>query len=227
MRTDDYLADYARLGLQPGCSLETLERTWRLAVRDLHPDRAVEGLDAQLRSRRLHEVTSAYRRLRGFEREHGRLPGGAPLRVAGSEGPDAAQAMDPERAVDAGTPASAAGRSPVGLSALAVLVFAGLLGWSAWWSQKSSEGAVDPGMTATTVNASDQLSPAVAVEVQPRPRIRIGSTEAQVERLMGQPLVSEPDLWEYGPSHVRFVRGRVVGWYSSPLKPLPVDIESR
>ncbi|WP_281187141.1 hypothetical protein [Aquimonas voraii] len=44
---------------------------------------------------------------------------------------------------------------------------------------------------------------------------------------MGPPLVLQADLWEYGPSHIRFERGRVVGWYSSPLKPLPVDVESR
>lgn len=63
--------------------------------------------------------------------------------------------------------------------------------------------------------------------VSPARRIRVGSTEAQVERLIGSPMVSAPDVWEYGPSHVRFERGRVVGWYSSPLKPLPVDVESR
>jgi hypothetical protein len=225
MRTDDYLADYARLGLQPGCSLETLERTWRLAVRDLHPDRAVEGLDPQARSRRLHEVTAAYRRLRGFEREHGRLPGGMCRTTAAAEEPHAPQAAKPDEVEGSRPTAVAPTRTPVGLGSLGMIALGGALAWSAWWSQKPSESELH--QVVSTAPAASGLPLSAAAEATLRQRIRIGSTEAQVERLLGQPLVTQPDLWEYGPSHVRFVRGRVVGWYSSPLKPLPVDIESR
>lgn len=230
MPTDDYLADYALLGLQPGCSLETLERTWRLAVRDLHPDRAQDGQDRDARTQRLHRMTGAYRRLRAFEREHGRLPGGLMKLAAGAQEACAPQSEEsPEVAAEQ----SAATRGPeprhgrsglfatLGLAAVAMLVWASL--------QSEQETAASPDAALASSTQRLPLGAAIPSAPSPRPgqRIRIGSTEVQVERLMGVPLVTEPDLWQYGPSHVRFERGRVVGWYSSPLKPLPVDLESR
>jgi len=233
MPTDDYLADYALLGLQPGCSLETLERTWRVAVRDLHPDRAQDGLDRDARTQRLHRMTGAYRRLRGFEREHGRLPGGLmkPAAVAAEmRAPDAAT----ESAQPPGTDAQAAallgaeprlGRSS--LIAVPALAVVGLLLWASLQSEQSPSAHADVALASPSPTLPLGAGAAVAPPLRPGQRIRIGSTEVQVERLLGSPLVTEPDLWQYGPSHVRFERGRVVGWYSSPLMPLPVDMESR
>ncbi|MBE5316896.1 MAG: J domain-containing protein [Xanthomonadales bacterium] len=232
MRTDDYLADYARLGLQPGCSVDALQRTWRLAVRDLHPDRIAAGLDEASRSQRLHELTAAYRRLRSFEREHGRLPGGTlaePLPVQGFQVP---AAQVPAAADSAGTGSSAGMSGPSslrvarGFTFWVVLALGVLLALSGLLqSEPSDEAALaaEP-LKAPIHGASVEVAAAAA---GPGLRIRVGSTEAQVERLMGAPMVTQADLWEYGPSHVRFERGRVVGWYSSPLKPLPVEIESR
>lgn len=227
MRTDDYLADYARLGLQPGCSVESLQRAWRLAVRDLHPDRIAAGLDEASRSRRLHELTAAYRRLRSFEREHGRLPGGTlaePLPVQGFQ--------DPAAAASAGTGSSAGMSGPSslrvarGFTFWVVLALGVLLALSGLLQSEPSDEAA---LSAEPLKAPIHGAPVevVAAAAGPGLRIRVGSTEAQVERLMGAPMVTQADLWEYGPSHVRFERGRVVGWYSSPLKPLPVEIESR
>ncbi len=35
------------------------------------------------------------------------------------------------------------------------------------------------------------------------------------------------DRWEYGPSEIRFTDGKTSGWYSSPLRPLPVgDVDT-
>lgn len=233
MPTDDYLADYALLGLQPGCSMETLERTWRLAVRDLHPDRAHDSPDIEARNRRLHELTGAYRRLRQFGREHGRLPGGM-LRPSESAAAAASAAAQPK-----GSEADARFGSGIGAATLSRsspsmrgrwqgYALAAAVAMSVVWALTPSHDeaarqgheaarALEPPATPTrSVNAAS-----------PTRRIRVGSTEAQVERLIGSPMVSAPDVWEYGPSHVRFERGRVVGWYSSPLKPLPVDVESR
>ena len=239
MRTDDYLSDFARLGLQPGCSLETLERTWRRAVSDLHPDRAQDGLDLATRSRRMHELTAAYRRLRNFEREHGRLPGGAvpaapsaasmltvaPLHAATEAGEDVPEHPDATTQVAPYAQPSARGSGfwliPVGALG-AALWFSGLLGPD----PSEAPALAGPNANTSTSAASATLTGSPAAPGQNR-RIRIGSSEAQVERMMGTPLISGPDLWEYGPSHVRFKRGRVIGWYSSPLKPLPVDQDSR
>lgn len=228
MPTDDYLADYAQLGLQPGCSVETLERIWRLAVRELHPDRAQTGDDTEARTRRLHELTGAYRRLRQFEREHGRLPGG--MQRVHSDPTDtnvaAMAGAGGNRAEAFGTQTTHRPRRRTGLAAT---MAAGVVALMVWVGTHEMGFEPAPVASALSVRTEHSATRAAASALAPRPgqRIRVGSTEAQVERLMGAPLVSEIDLWEYGPSHVRFQRGRVVGWYSSPLKPLPVDIESR
>ena len=233
MPTDDYLADYALLGLQPGCSMETLERSWRLAVSELHPDRAHDSPDVEARNRRLHELTGAYRRLRQFGREHGRLPGGM-LRPAESAAAAAVATAQPsggeadarfESAVGVATPSQASPSMRRGWQGyvLAAAVAMGVV----WAFTPSPDEAASPDHeVARALDLPAALTPSVNA-ASPTRRIRVGSTEAQVERLIGSPMVSAPDVWEYGPSHVRFERGRVVGWYSSPLKPLPVDVESR
>lgn len=243
MATDDYLADYALLGLQPGCSLLTLERSWRQAVSALHPDRAAPGSDLTLLGRRMHELSSAYKRLRQFEREHGRLPG-APLQTAAQHGMPAEVHAESEGApemVSATTLAAANRRGGWWLPALALGAAIAISLWGLDGPEASSPNdalrAEPAGVVPRPV--APQIAPAIRAPVIEAPvgvdlppagsarRIRVGSTEAEVERLMGTPIAAGPDLWEYGPSHVRFERGRVVGWYSSPLLPLPVDSEQR
>jgi hypothetical protein len=53
--------------------------------------------------------------------------------------------------------------------------------------------------------------------------IRLGDDKRTVRAILGRPIVGSHDLWQYGPSHVRFENGVVVGWYNSPLKPIRVD----
>ncbi len=60
-----------------------------------------------------------------------------------------------------------------------------------------------------------------------RKAIRIVDSRLRVRSILGSPMISSPTVWEYGPSHVLFKEGRVVDWYNSPLKPLPVDEKSR
>ena len=47
-----------------------------------------------------------------------------------------------------------------------------------------------------------------------------------VARLLGEPVGRDEysERWIYGPSWVEFECNRVVDWYSSRLKPLPVDV---
>jgi hypothetical protein len=56
----------------------------------------------------------------------------------------------------------------------------------------------------------------------PTDRLRVGLDPEAVERLAGPPLFRSAERWEYGPSEVRFTDGKVSGWYSSALRPLPV-----
>ena len=56
---------------------------------------------------------------------------------------------------------------------------------------------------------------------------REGASCADVRAILGPPILGTAEVWEYGPSHVRFEDGRVIDWYSSPLTPIAVDESSR
>lgn len=55
--------------------------------------------------------------------------------------------------------------------------------------------------------------------------LALGMPGGDVARLLGEPVGRDEDSerWIYGPSWVEFECDRVVDWYSSRLKPLPVD----
>lgn len=53
--------------------------------------------------------------------------------------------------------------------------------------------------------------------------ITLGMDIRRVQLLQGTPALTNDDLWEYGPSWIRFEKNKVTDWYSSPLQPLKVD----
>lgn len=55
--------------------------------------------------------------------------------------------------------------------------------------------------------------------------LTLGMPGAEVSRLLGEPVERDAysERWIYGPSWVEFECDRVFDWYSSRLKPLPVD----
>ncbi len=54
----------------------------------------------------------------------------------------------------------------------------------------------------------------------------LGSTKAEVQAVQGSPTTSADTAWQYGPSTVHFRLDRVVGWSSSPEKPLKVGVNT-
>lgn len=48
----------------------------------------------------------------------------------------------------------------------------------------------------------------------------LGSTKEEVRAVEGAPMFESPEIWDYGLSKVYFRDDRVVGWESSPLRPL-------
>lgn len=52
--------------------------------------------------------------------------------------------------------------------------------------------------------------------------IHVGSTTGDVLSIEGRPIANGAGRWDYGPSWIRIEDGRVVDWYSSPLRPLHV-----
>jgi hypothetical protein len=105
----------------------------------------------------------------------------------------------------------------VAIAAIALLIGAGLWSWPG--SDRAETGSAPESARSDIASGLGQPS----IRPAARAQLKLGSTLAEVESLLGPPLLRNEDTWEYGPSHVRFERGRVSGWYSSPLRPLPVD----
>jgi curved DNA-binding protein CbpA len=190
------LDDLTRLGLPPGAPPDALKPAWRRAVSALHPDR--NGPEAD---RALAEVNAAFQRLQAFERRHGRLPGHR----------DAAPRPAPSHR--RGLPRWMVGGLAI---AAAVLIL--------WPQSDPADGPNRPG----DESAGDASPPLHDVASYPAgiglttDRLRVGLDPEAVERLAGTPLFRSTERWEYGPSEVRFTDGKVSGWYSSALRPLPV-----
>lgn len=197
------LDDLRRLGLPPGAPVSALKPAWRRVASQLHPDRH-GGTAAPA----LAEANAALARLEAFARVHGRLPGPADLEAAPSR------------------PARSGGRRT---AAVLTLLAAGVF---VFWPQPPAPAPAPE--TESLIHASGPPAAAAGTPAQatapasrPSPeaaprRLVPGMSKAEVERLLGSPVFRSDGRWEYGPSSVHFAHGRVAGWYSSPLRPLPV-----
>ncbi|WP_456377112.1 DnaJ domain-containing protein [Thiolapillus sp.] len=58
-------------------------------------------------------------------------------------------------------------------------------------------------------------------------QIDMGMSMEQVLAIQGVPVMKSRRRWDYGASFIEFRNGKVVGWYSSVLRPLAVDEKSR
>lgn len=206
----DYLADYRALGCAPGCSPAELERAWRVAMSRVHPDRVPPDQRAEA-IRQSQRVNAAYRRLRAFAQQHGRLPGSG---VAAWPTVSAAtRESDPH--APSGRPHARGGRR------LAAVVAAAMVLAASWLLQAPAE--VRPPRDRTAARpASNDAADTVALALDSPAEVLIAQAGAP-------PLRREDgrggEVWEYGPSSVTLQAGRVVDWYISPLRPLPFPSE--
>ena len=83
------------------------------------------------------------------------------------------------------------------------------------------------GLQAITQNSVSGLILLAERPVKLGDSVRIGTDEGDVRRIQGEPAFLSADVWEYGPSYIRFEKHKVVGWYSSPLYPLKTGTPSR
>ncbi len=58
-------------------------------------------------------------------------------------------------------------------------------------------------------------------------RIDVGMSMDEVLAIQGIPVMKSKRRWDYGASFIEFHNGKVVGWYSSVLRPLIVDEKPR
>lgn len=218
----DFLALYEELALGARFDLVEFKRAYRKRVTQLHPDHQ-GGVGDMPRLQRLNRMYDA---ALDFHRLHGRLPGAAPARTPPpmpdsdpypyeyerTEAPSHAQNIAGQVVLDDNPPVTGSLRRR---RWLLVLVLAALLLY--WWgAQKSANPSLDP------AGPGDAVHPGLGAPVLAKD-IVAGMDEQQVRRILGEPTGMHDGRWDYGPSWVQFQCGQVVGWYSSPLRRLPVD----
>ncbi|MEO7432876.1 MAG: J domain-containing protein [Dokdonella sp.] len=206
MNPTDFLLLYQQLGLRPDSTLDELKLAYRRRVANLHPDRRQgAGEEADRAGEHLRQLTALYGAATLFHRRHGRLPG-AGIAARPSPAP-----VPPVATVAKGPPAR---------SIAMIIVVAGLAAAIWLWV-----GAADDGEVAATdrsANAQPARSNVVsfADSDAPAAMLALGISRSAVLEIESAPISQGEDRWDYGPSWIAFERGKVSGWYSSPLRPL-------
>ncbi|HKT29294.1 J domain-containing protein [Dyella sp.] len=208
----DFLELYRQLRVSPDCSVDEFKRAYRRCVSTLHPDRTLPGHEGYKNSRsaqRLQQLNVQYDAAMEFLRLHGRLPGAPPPGVAASQ-----RTNPPPRPTPVPASTSTPPRMPrrhVKWLILVALLATGVLFWGASAVTPSSDGSND------SASHDNDAAPADAPAA---PMLTLGMSPESVRAIEGRPVEIRDDLWEYGPSWVRFDHGSVVDWYSSPLHSL-------
>ncbi len=211
----DVLKFYQAFGLEPGAGIDDLRLAYRRRVAKLHPDRYAhhDPISAKLAGEELTRLTVLYDAGVDFHRQHGRLPGAAPV---GGEAP-AARPVSPS--AYAPPPPS---RRRTGLrTPLLVLACGAAFGaWYAWRDADRTDAApyASPSAHAPSPANGRNAPPAGSSS----PGLYIGMRAEDVVRQEGEPIERGERRWDYGPSWVMFHQGRVIEWYSSPLRPLRI-----
>ena len=217
----DFLRLYQELGIAPGASIEEIKRAYRRRVSELHPDRPGMQLSgAEESAARLQRITAYYNAALQFHRQHGRLPGTIvpPRSAAHFEGAPTAASIDPPES-----------RSRSRAFVLAAILVAIAIAWFGSSNPTDERAPGTPVEAETAVPAKadaaipDDDESDVPVRQSPLhgpDELDIGLTAEEVSRLEDAPVTHDDQRWDYGPSWIIFERGKVVDWYSSPLRPL-------
>lgn len=201
MSPTDFLLLYQQLGLRPDSSIDELKLAYRRRVAALHPDRhfAANIANAELARERLQQLTALYGSATAFHRRHGRLPG-------------ASAAPAPSMAAARSAPVSTR-RRQTGLVVIAAAM--GGLAVASWLWLDSAE---DSG--ASRDDDGVMMVAPVQAGADSDLMLKLGMLKDDVMSIEKEPIARGDDRWDYGPSWIAFERGKVSGWYSSPLRPL-------
>ena len=200
----DFPKLYSQLGLTPDCSLDEFKHAYRRRVSELHPDRHHADTMGDTHPQQLMELISLYKQALRFQELHGRLPGSQadPAPPAPRPSSRAETPLQPEETEGKTSP-------PRRLwLVLALVAFAG------WFVSNASNDNQPPSSSNSAEEArQEQPSPTRHAD-----RLERGVDRAMVLSIHGPPSRQDGDVWEYGPSWIRFdSEGKVVEWYSSPL----------
>jgi hypothetical protein len=202
----DFLELYRQLRVSPDCDLQTFKQAYRRRVSTLHPDRKLQGYADSRSAQRLQQLNVQYDAAIEFQRLHGRLPGApAPTRTTANPAGFNPSPRSPSSALPhARRRSNVKWLIPIALAAIVVL----------FWGVSS----VAPPSNGNDENAAGDANSAEAPAAAPM--LSLGMSPENVRAIEGNPVAIRDDLWEYGPSWVRFDHGSVVDWYSSPLHSL-------
>ncbi len=234
----DFSLLYSELGLRPGCSLEALKSAYHRRIAELHPDRRGDRPASARDEAVLRDLIALYGSAMRFHRQHGRLPGTAvePRTEGGhSPGSRGAAASTPGIATEGRSePAASTPRSggPVLLTIAVVMVVLAL--WLDFGARTPSDdwhAIPEPEPIAAPTEFAERVREAGHETERDRDNdgethLRLGMAEAAVREVQGQPILIRDDEWHYGPSWLRFERGRLADWYSSPLRRLKTRSET-
>jgi hypothetical protein len=217
--TADFAQLYSQLGIGADCSLEEFKQACRRRIREQHPDVSGPDLPSIATQIPLAELLPLYAKALRFHRKHGRLPGAAPAPApAHARAVPSRERSFPTGASTTGTPTPAlpeAGapraslRAPLLLIAVAVAVVFVVLNPS----NDDAPGSQQPAHAAIPDEAQTNAAPIDEL-------LEIGMDMETVREIQGEPMQKDGSEWIYGPSWLRFERGHLVDWYSSPLHAL-------
>ncbi len=236
--TPDFAALFRELGVNAACSPAELRTAWRRRVSKLHPDLGGSAEDTG----RLQELNRLYDAAVDFHARFGRMPGTA---NAGAASPtmtpvDAATHASLDRtssdhrtwrradAAEETDPAAGFGRIPRWMFATVLIAMTAATVIAALSGVRDVDDGHDDGHggsaeASTAAPAARAIrAPATAASAT---AIASGMDRNTVRDILGEPLDMHALRWHYGPSWVDFRCDRVVDWYSSPLRPLPVATE--
>ena len=226
----DFLRLYQELGIAPGADIEEIKRAYRRRVSELHPDRPGKLLSASTdeAAARLQQITGYYNAALQFHRQHGRLPGSI-VRARNAAPVEGA----PPRVRDEVSPVTS---SRMRIYVIVAILIVAALAWFAS-SDPSEAPGVDAPVSVESAAVTNVPVPApiedastpveqasdVPAHESPQPgphELDVGLTIDEVSRIEDVPVTLDDQRWDYGPSWITFERGKVVDWYSSPLRPL-------
>jgi len=97
-----------------------------------------------------------------------------------------------------------------------VIAGVGVLAWSVSALLPGSDTPDTPG----SMSEPQKVGAVAHDDVADAPVIHAGMSADEVRAIEGEPTWVHGDLWEYGPSWIRFDHDEVVEWHSSPLRTL-------